>query len=195
MIVLVSGEFAPMSLRAHGTLERRLFDIFVRLNTSLSSHGPPKTSHVSQSPSNLFYRSGSLIQKVLVPMLEQECLSTIPPSDGLEALAKVYFDKVYPIFPVVSESALQSEHSSLPDRILLRQGICLAASKDNIARQYLTLGDATRLSCREFGERISGAMRMAIEMGLATDKIVLIQALALLSQFTDNPPGEDLSSQ
>ncbi|KAH7364392.1 hypothetical protein BKA65DRAFT_491203 [Rhexocercosporidium sp. MPI-PUGE-AT-0058] len=170
--------------------------IGVWLNTSLSKHGPPRTSHVSQSPSNLFYRSGSLIQKVLIPMLEQECLSTIPPPNGLEILARAYFDKVYPIFPVVSESTLrQSAHLSTPDRIILQQGICLAASRNQASRQYLTLGNVTPLSCREFGEKISGAMRMSIEMGLVTNKIVLIQALALLSQFTDDPPGEDLSSQ
>ncbi|KAH6709444.1 hypothetical protein BKA61DRAFT_614263 [Leptodontidium sp. MPI-SDFR-AT-0119] len=170
--------------------------IGVWLNSSLNSHGgPQKTSHLSQPPSSLFYRSGSLIQKVLVPMLEQECLSTIPPPDGLEALARIYFDKVYPIFPVVSESTLQGAHLSTPARILLQQGVCLAASKNHVARQHLSISDTIPLSCRVFGEKVSGAMRMTIEMGLVTDKIVLIQALALLSQFTDDPPGEDLSSQ
>ncbi|PVH88399.1 hypothetical protein DL98DRAFT_580807 [Cadophora sp. DSE1049] len=167
--------------------------IGVWLNSSLN-HGPQKTSQVSQSPSNLFYRSGSLIQKVLIPLLEQECLSTIPPPDGLQALAQIYFDKVYPIFPVVNESTVQSAHLSKPDHTILQQGICLAASKNHVAGPYLALGDAN-LSCREFGEKISGAMRMTIEMGLVTNKVVLIQALALLSQFTDDPPGEDLSSQ
>ncbi|KAG4439878.1 hypothetical protein IFR05_004654 [Cadophora sp. M221] len=169
--------------------------IGVWLNSSLNNHGGPQTTSHSQPPSSLFYRSGSLIQKVLVPMLEQECLSTIPPPDGLEALARIYFDKVCPIFPVVSESTLQSAHSSIPARILLQQGICLAASKNYAARQYLILGDTIPLSCRTFGEKVSWAMRMTIEMGLVTDKIVLIQALALLSQFADDPPGEDLSSQ
>ncbi|KAH7417121.1 hypothetical protein BKA64DRAFT_701907 [Cadophora sp. MPI-SDFR-AT-0126] len=167
--------------------------IGVWLNSSLN-HGPQKTSQVSQSPSNLFYRSGSLIQKVLLPLLEQECLSTIPPPDGLQALEQIYFDKVYPIIPLVNESTIQSAHLSKSERIILQQGICLAASKNHAAGSYLVLGDAS-LNCREFGEKISGAMRMMIEMGLVTNKIVLIQALALLSQFTDDPPGEDLSSQ
>jgi hypothetical protein len=38
-------------------------------------------------------------------------------------------------------------------------------------------------------------MRLIIEMGLVKDKIVLIQALALMSQFTDNPVGDDTSPQ
>merc|ERR1712225_79970 len=167
--------------------------IGVWLNSSLN-HGPQKTSQVLQSPSSLFYRSGSLIQKVLIPLLEQECLSMVPPPDGLRALAQIYFDKVYPIFPVVNESTIHSDQLLKPERTILQQGICLAASKNHVAEPYLVLGDAN-FSCREFGEKISGAMRMMIEMGLLTNKVVLIQALALLSQFTDDPPGEDLSSQ
>ncbi len=42
---------------------------------------------------------------------------------------------------------------------------------------------------------LSGAMRISIEMGLISNKIIIIQALALMSQFTDNPVGEDISSQ
>ncbi|KAK0118980.1 hypothetical protein ONS95_007847 [Cadophora gregata] len=167
--------------------------IGVWLNSSLN-HGSQKTSQVLQSPSNLFYRSGSLIQKVLIPLLEQECLSTMPPPDGFQALSQIYFDKVFPIFPVVNQSTIQSSQISKPDSTILQQGICLAASKNQAAGPYLILGDAS-LSCREFGEKISGAMRMTIEMGLVKNKIVLIQALALLSQFSDDPPGEDLSSQ
>lgn len=137
-----------------------------------------------------------MIQKVLVPMLEQECFSTIPHAMALENLIQIYYDKVYPIFPVVSKAALQDAHLSKAELVILQQGICLAASKNNIAKRHLTLDDVReQQSCREFGERISAAMRMAIEIGIVTNKIVLIQALALLSQFTDDPPGEDLSSQ
>ena len=118
----------------------------------------------------------------------------VPPPDETQALAQIYFDKVYPIFPVVDESTFHSDHLLKPERTILQQGICLAASKNHVAEQYLVLGDA-KFSCREFGEKLSGAMRMMFEMGLLTNKVVLIQALALLSQFTDDPPGEDLSSQ
>lgn len=38
-------------------------------------------------------------------------------------------------------------------------------------------------------------MRISIEMGLVSNKIIIIQALALMSQFSDNPVGEDISSQ
>ncbi len=98
---------------------------------------------------------------------------------------------------MVDKSTCQSPHLTNPDRIILLQGVCLAASKNFSASRYLAIGDDTSpvLSCREFGERVSGAMRVSIELGLITNKIVIIQALALLSQFTDNPEGEDISSQ
>ncbi|KAF8866447.1 hypothetical protein BDZ45DRAFT_578322 [Acephala macrosclerotiorum] len=149
-----------------------------------------------QSPSNLFYGTGPLIQQVLVPILEQECLSALPPPPRLSALTEIYFDKVYPILPVVDEADYRDLPPTDPHRVLLQQGICLAASKNFAARQHLVLDEsASPLNCREFGEKLSGAMRMSIEMGLVTIKIVIIRALMLMHQFTDNPIGEDFTSQ
>jgi hypothetical protein len=128
--------------------------------------------------------------------LEQECLATIPPTATLEALSKIYFEKVHPIFPVIDQTAYENLSLKDPAHIILQQSICLAASKNFAARQYLVMTESEPpLSCRTFGERLSGAMRLIIEMGLVKDKIVLIQALALMSQFTDSPVGDDMSSQ
>jgi hypothetical protein len=158
---------------------------------SASASSPPV-----QSPSNLFYGSTSLVQKVLVPLLEQECLSTIPPASQTEALSKIYFEKMHPIFPVIDENQYRELHESDPGRILIQQSICLAASKNFTARQLLIMKDSDQLlSCREFGDRMSGAMRLSIEMGLVKNKIVLIQVLALMSQFIDDPDDGDMSSQ
>ncbi len=150
----------------------------------------------SQSPSNLFYRSGSLVQKILVPMLEQECRSTIPPPAKVEALTKIYFEKVHPIFPVIDDEAYRNLDARDPGCILLKQGMCLAASKNFAARPHLIIEDSSPLlSCREFGERLFGAMRISVEMDLISNKIVLIRALVLMSQFGDHPISEDISSQ
>ncbi len=155
---------------------------------------PPSTS--LQSTSNLFYGSGSLIQKVLAPMLEQECLSMLPPAPQREALSKIYFEKVHLILPAIDEKAYRSFADQDPGKLLLQQGICLAASKHLAARQYLILPESDRLlSSREFGARLLAAMRMSIEMGLVTNKFVVIQALTVMSQFVDNPVGDDISSQ
>ncbi|KAE9381403.1 hypothetical protein N431DRAFT_440265 [Stipitochalara longipes BDJ] len=166
--------------------------------SSTLSRGPSQSAALpSLSPSNLFYGSGSLVQKVLVPMLEQECRSTIPPPEKVEALSKIYFEKVHPIFPVIDQEAYNNLSPTDPGYVLLQQGICLAASKNFISRPHLILAASSTplMSCREFGEALSGTMRISIEMGLVSNKIVLIQALALMSQYNDNPVGEDISSQ
>lgn len=163
----------------------------------------------------------------MVPILEQECLSTLPSPSRFEPLAKIYFEKVHPIFPVIDGDAYRILDPTDPESIILRQGICLAASKDLSAKHFLVLNDSeSLLSCRQFGDKTSGAMRISIEMGLVTNKLIIIQvstlrceseprissfirsvtvassaltkwqqALALMSQFTDTPVGEDISSQ
>ena len=170
--------------------------IGVWLTSTLSRRGSQSTPSMLQSPSSLFYASGSVVQKVLLPILEQESLATIPASATLETLSKIYFERVHPIFPVIDLTTYENLSLKDPARILLQQGICLAASKNFAARQHLVLTESeSPLSCRTFGERLSGAMRLIIEIGLVKDKIVLIQALALMSQFIDNPVGDDMSPQ
>jgi hypothetical protein len=170
--------------------------IGVWLTSTLSRRGSQATASMLQSPSSLFYASGSVVQKVLLPILEQECLAALPASATLAALSKIYFERVHPIFPVIDLTAYENLSLKDPARIILQQGICLAASKNFTARQHLVLTESEPpLSCRTFGERLSGAMRLIIEMGLVKDKIVLIQALALMSQFTDIPVGDDMPPQ
>lgn len=167
----------------------------VWLTANADSTVAQPTNHVFQSSSNLFYSSGPLIQQMLVPMLEQQCLSAIPSPANVGSLTKIYFKKVYPILPVVDEADYMDLLSTDPHRILLQQGICLAASKNLAASKHLIFEESEPLTCRMFGEMLSGAMRMSIEMGLVTKRTVIIQALALMTQFTDNPLGDDLSSQ
>ena len=149
-----------------------------------------------QSPSSLFYGSASLVQKVLVPVLVEETLSTLPPRAKIDALSKIYFERIHPIFPVIDENGFNDLQTTDPGRILLQQGICLAASKNYVAREHLFLtGLDSPLTCREYGNRLFAAMRLSIELGLVTDHIVLIQALILMSHFADGPDSGDLSSQ
>lgn len=170
----------------------------VWLNTALNRRASQadRLQSSAKSSSSIFYGSTTLVQRVLIPMLEEECLSTIPSLARSEALSNIYFERIHPIFPVLNDNAYRGLDQSDPARILLQQGICLAASKNPSAIHHLVLAESTEpLSCREFGDRLSGAMRLSIEMGFVTDRIVLIQALALMSQFIDSPDGGDLSSQ
>jgi len=171
--------------------------IGVWLSSTLSKGPSQSTASPSMSPSNLFYGSGSLVQKVLVPMLEQECRSTIPPQENIEALSKIYFEKVHPIFPVIDQAAYRNLNPTDPGYVLLQQGICLAASKNFGARPHLIIesSSSSLMSCRTFGEALSSTMRICIELGLVSNKIIIIQALALMSQYNDNAVGEDIASQ
>jgi hypothetical protein len=147
-------------------------------------------------PSSLFYGSLSMVQRAIFPLLQQECLTTLPSPSRLSALCKLYFEKNHPIFPVIDEARFNSLPNDDSSRILLQQGICLAASKNPSARRFLVLGESDNiLNLLEFGDKIVNTMRLSIELGLVSDKIVLIQAYALLSQFADSPDGGDLSSQ
>lgn len=144
----------------------------------------------------LFNGSASLLPKVLVPVLQKEVLSTLPPSPLASALSVLYFEKMHPIIPVIDQNLLQTLQVTDPRRVLLLQGVYLAASKSFTSNEHLILqGSDSALSSREFGSRILAAMRLIIEMGLVTDKIILIQALAIMSHFADGPESGNVASQ
>ncbi|QSZ32955.1 hypothetical protein DSL72_002538 [Monilinia vaccinii-corymbosi] len=167
----------------------------VWLSSTLGKRAP-HSSNRQQTSSNLFYGSTPLIRDVLVPLIEQECLSTMPPIPHLAVLSRIYFDKINPIFPIIDETKYHKLSPSNPARILLDQAISLAASKNFAATEHLILNETdSPMTCRAFGDKVSGAMRLIIELGIVTDKLVLIQALCLLSLFIDNSSSEDLASQ
>lgn len=156
----------------------------------------PASELPTLSQANLFYGSSSLLPKVLVPVLEEETLSTLPPLPNATALSNLYFEKMHPIIPFVDQNGFQSLPTNDPRRILLQQGICLAASKLFVSNQHLILpGSDSPLTYRDFGNRMSAAMRLILELGLVTDKIVRIQAFGLMAHFADGPEGGDVASQ
>jgi hypothetical protein len=159
------------------------------------SHGRPEPLP-HQAESSVFYGFDPLIQKVMIPLLAEECLAILPMQRELKKLCSIYFEKHHPIFPIIDEHSFRRMDHTEPTSILLQQGMCLVASLNLSAKGHLRLSKAsTRLSPREFGRRISAAMRTSIELGLVTKKVVIIQALALLSLFIDGPNGGDVSSQ
>ena len=155
--------------------------------------GPPL---LVPPPCSLFHGSKYALETDLMSKLKQECLSVLPPPSHLAALSKLYFDKMHPLFPVIDYEQWHKVRVRDNCQVLMEQAVCLAASKNFAARSHLLLGSSkVLLSPLDFGDKISGAMRLAIEMGMVTDKIVLIQALALMSQFFDSTDRGDLSSQ
>ncbi|EXJ73418.1 uncharacterized protein A1O5_03178 [Cladophialophora psammophila CBS 110553] len=145
-------------------------------------------------PSSLLHGFTPRIQRIFLPILEEECLSILPPAVHFDALCALYFEKVHPILPIVDEATYRSFSSDSPARILLGQGMCLAASMDFSSRRHLVIADGAPLMFKEFGIRLLAAMRVAVEIGIVLDKIILTQALALMSLFVDGPEGSENSS-
>jgi hypothetical protein len=148
--------------------------------------------NASPSPGSLFASLSCTVRRILLPKLVDEVLATMAPKRQGDVLEGLYFEKIHPIFPVLDEASYRLLATTDPARNLLRQGICLAASRNLCARDHLKI-ENTLHSPKEFGKRILGAMRLSIELGLVEDRVVLIQALALMSLFGDGP--DDISSQ
>jgi hypothetical protein len=144
----------------------------------------------------LFTGPASLLPRVLVPALQEGVLSTLPPQPHASVLSLWYFEKMHPVIPVIDKEGFQKLPATDPRRVLLLQAVCLAASKSFTLNRHLILpASDSPLTGREFGSRVLAAMRLIIEMDLVTDKMVLVQALAIMSHFADGPESSNVASQ
>lgn len=145
--------------------------------------------------SNAFYFSDPVIQKLLLPHLEDQCLACLPNDYDYKSLSTLYFAKVHPLFPIIDEKALDVSASD-SSVVILRQAICLAASMHDEASDHLKFSsDSSALAQADFALKLTTAIRTTIDLVLITDKTVLIQIFALLSLFTPSTDGGDLASQ
>jgi hypothetical protein len=144
--------------------------------------------------STLFDHLDSEARTSLLPMVERLC-SLMTSDADFHSLSAIYLDKIQPILPVLHRGIFETyDHDS--GSILLQQGICLVASMNREAKYFLRLPDSPDLlTHRAFGKRIFNSMRATVDLGLVTDNIVLIQALALMSLYIEGPEGRAISSQ
>jgi hypothetical protein len=145
--------------------------------------------------SSLFSAYPRALQQIFMPILEEESTSTIPPPLQRDALCSAYLDQFQPVLPIVDWSShatlLESDHR----RLLMEQGMCLVASADPAQSAQLYLRDEEALlTCAEFGKRVLAAMRVSIDIGLVTDKMVLIQALCLMALYCQGRDDGDNAS-
>ncbi|EPE32905.1 hypothetical protein GLAREA_05917 [Glarea lozoyensis ATCC 20868] len=160
-----------------------------RTNIQQPSEGRPSQVDPATGYPTLFHHS-------MISRLEEEARSTVPPSHNIAFLSKLYFENCYPILPIIDRYVFDSYPPTDPRRVLLEKGICLAASRNFIAKDYLfLLGSEAPVSCTEFGHKISGSMQLSIDFGIVTDKIVIIQALLLMCQYANGPEGGEWNSQ
>ncbi|RMZ88893.1 hypothetical protein DV736_g3878, partial [Chaetothyriales sp. CBS 134916] len=173
-------------------LERNVGFWLAQKDPQLNS-GPDFTS--TAPPSSIFYGFNPTIQQAVLPILQTHCLSTRPPQAHRDALSSLYFQNFHPIFPILDRTGFEPLPQDSPTRIILEQGICLVASADaSVASHLLLADDPEPAPRREFGKRLFAAMRVAIGIGMITNKIVLIQALGLMSLFIEGRESCDTSS-
>ena len=132
--------------------------------------------------------------RAVLQSLEKECLSIVPSKEDFASLQSIYFSKVHPIWPIVTENSLDSH--GVVKSIWLRQALSIMVSTDPIAQAYLRLPESDkRLSRLEFSERLAAVVKVALDMGFITDKKLLIQVTALLSFYIEGINGSEDSAR
>ncbi|KAF2152219.1 hypothetical protein K461DRAFT_256015 [Myriangium duriaei CBS 260.36] len=150
----------------------------------------------SEVPStSLLYCTSSLAYKVLLPVMEDQCLKTLPSEPARGILEGFYFSSIHPLLPIIDKDHYRGEAGSSSTQILRSQAVCLLASLDPSMQQHLFLPEVTGLaSPKEFGQRLFAAMRMSIEITLVRDKMAVIEVLLAMSLFSSNGESMELSS-
>lgn len=134
-----------------------------------------------KKPRSSFISCPDPLISVFLPYLEDQCLGVLPPPDDMEGLLRIYKENIHPIFPVLDYDSYQDMPAKSPERIILSQSICIAASIDRNAKQYLPTVATTHA---DFSRGLLDAINTSIALGLVRDKLVLIQSLSLTSLFT-----------
>jgi hypothetical protein len=128
---------------------------------------------------------------------EELTLQHLPGEAGFQALYTIYLDEIHPIFPVIDRHAMEAMPVTSPECSLLRLAVCIAASVNPRAKDYLK----PRRSKHYYSSReglirdMIFSLRLLLSLGLVKDKIVLVQALSLVALFTQYAKDRDLSAE
>ncbi|RDA88629.1 hypothetical protein CP532_5850 [Ophiocordyceps camponoti-leonardi (nom. inval.)] len=185
----------PQSSRFVGDLNPE--GIFIEATTSASSRNQKGDVGIWLSStgklSNLVIpRPLPIIDEHLLPFAREHCLSCLPPDVDYNKIEAIYFDKMYPILPVISVAALDRSSDS-PCSVVLRQLVCLAASADPEAAPYLHLLNKgpDLLTPKVFSESLASSVRTVLETSLIPDRIIHIRAFAMLSLYMQPTCAEE----
>lgn len=119
----------------------------------------------------------------------------LPPSDHLEALIKIYFEYVHPILPIVDSARPGRRKNGKLLSPMLLQTICIIASRHDRAKPHLVLQEGGKpIGPRDFAKRLYKSVNAALNSKLERDRTVLIQVLALLSQYAEGTEGAEIAS-
>ncbi|KAL7962319.1 putative fungal-specific transcription factor [Trichoderma compactum] len=137
-------------------------------------------------------RPPPVMDSFMLPFVREHCLSCLPPEEDYARLKALFVQRVHPIFPVIPEAALSGPTDN-PSSIVLRQLACLAAGSDPQATPYLRLKNKgpSPLRPSEFSSALSSSVRAILETSIIPDRVVHIQALTMLSLYTQPTCAEE----
>lgn len=142
----------------------------------------------SRHRSNTLYTQDRLVSKILLPWIFDQNLRLLPDPDAFAALHNIYRTEVHPIFPVVEFDMLpiSTTAENSPSRVLLMQAICLAAASSPRAHPHLKLLllSESAQNPKDFISYLSQAILTSFDLGMSKDKLVAVQALSVLSLFS-----------
>lgn len=136
----------------------------------------------------------SFRSKLLLPYIEDQCLRLLPARQDIRQLQRIYWEEIAPIFPVLDRAAFEVLQDNSPEKVILTQAICLAASFSSKATKFLNLANLSVLSHKDFVDSLLLAMRLGVNFGQPYDTLVSIQAFALISLFTQLSTDRHLST-
>jgi hypothetical protein len=120
---------------------------------------------------------------VLISHVRSKCLPCVPPPVDWHALRDIYFDKLDPLYPIISHAIALNDELS-PSTVVVKQVICLAAATNPDAIPHLRLLPyGTLLSRSDFTASLAAAIHATIESGLVTDRVLLIRILVLYAMY------------
>ncbi|KAM4065717.1 fungal specific transcription factor [Hirsutella rhossiliensis] len=137
-------------------------------------------------------RPPPMMDRFLLPFVREHCLSFLPPEEDFAKIRAIFINKIHPIFPVISINALGGSLEN-PCNVVLRQLVCMSASTDPESSQYLRLRSRGQdpLPSNEYSQSLSSAVRAILETSIITDRVLHIQALVLLSLYTQPTCAEE----
>lgn len=126
---------------------------------------------------------------------ETTAFDVLQPSDQA-ALIDIYFSRIHPLLPILDEPEFRQGlcESSIPNTLI--RAVCLVASKDDRAQDFLRIGLASSslMGTREFSKAIYSTILNDLRGDLRLDKISLIRTLALASLHSEGSDGAEEAS-
>ncbi|KAI8962801.1 hypothetical protein F5Y11DRAFT_321610 [Daldinia sp. FL1419] len=187
------GDLSPEAILMEATSLCSTRDVSVRGGLGIWQ---PRELDLDKTPSPLSMTAPSrqAVRDMLKAYVRSHCLPCCPPPQDYAILRRIYFDKLDPIFPILSGNSTIQSDDDVREKVL-QQIVSLAAAADPEATRHLRLNaEGPVLSRHDFCTLLSDSIQTTIDAGLITDRIFLTRILAALSLYMQprNPDEADI---